>query len=75
VGEDRVVPEHELLLWLQELDGPVTTTLLIDTARRSGASAAVIATLERLPAQEWSSAEDAVAAIGTGWSLGSGPAG
>jgi hypothetical protein len=72
VPEERVAPEHELLLHLEGLAGAVTTTQLLDHARRSGAPAAVVATLARLPERTWSGVEDAVATIGTGWSSGSG---
>jgi hypothetical protein len=51
--EDRVVPEHELLLHLQGLDGPVTTAQILEHVQRSNAPTAVTATIERLPDREW----------------------
>jgi hypothetical protein len=68
VPEERVAPEHELLLHLEGLAGPVATTQLLDHAQRSGAPAAVVATLAQLRERTWTGIEDAVAAIGTGWS-------
>jgi Protein of unknown function (DUF2795) len=64
--EDRVVPEHELLLHLQGLDGPVTTAQILEHVQRSHAPTAVRATIERLPDRQWPSIEDAAAAVGTG---------
>ena len=63
----RVAPEHEVLLHVQRVRGPVTSAELVAEARRSGAPVHVITTLERLPARQWASAEEAAAAIGHGW--------
>lgn len=70
--DDRVVPEHELLLHLHGLDGPVTTTQILEHVRRSNAPTAVAATIERLPDRQWPSIEDAAAAVGTGRSADAG---
>ncbi|MET0146797.1 MAG: DUF2795 domain-containing protein [Ilumatobacteraceae bacterium] len=67
--DDRIVPEHELLLHLQGVTGPVETSELVDHVRRANAPAEVIATLDRLPDRQWRSVEEATAAIGTGWSM------
>lgn len=60
-------PEHEVLLALSGVTGPVTTTELVDAARANGASARVLSTLAALPERVWASAEEAAADIGTGW--------
>jgi hypothetical protein len=62
----RVAPEHEVLLHLRRREGPVTTAELVAETMAAGAPTHVVATLERLPEREWSSIDDAVAAIGTG---------
>ena len=67
--DDRVVPEHELLLHLQGLDGPVTTAQILEHVRRSNAPTAVTAKIERLPDRQWPSIEEAAAAVGTGRSV------
>jgi Protein of unknown function (DUF2795) len=64
--EDRVVPEHELLLHLHGLDGPVTTAQILEHLRGSNAPTAVAATVGRLPDRQRPSIEDAAAAVGTG---------
>jgi hypothetical protein len=63
----RVVPEHELLLHLQGLAGPITTSRILEHVRGSGAPPEVVATLERLPSRCWPTIDDAAASIGTGW--------
>jgi len=63
----RVASEHEVLLYVQRVEGPVTSAQLVAEARRGDAPAHVVSTLERLPAREWPSAEEAAAAIGHGW--------
>jgi hypothetical protein len=63
----RVASEHEVLLHVSRVEGSVTSAELVAAARRGGAPAHVVSTLERLPAREWSSAEEAAAAIGHGW--------
>jgi hypothetical protein len=65
VADERIAPEHEVLLHLQGLDGPVTTQQLRDHA--AGAPPRVVAALEQLPDRTWPNIEDAAAAIGTGW--------
>jgi hypothetical protein len=69
VTSGRVAPEHEVLLHVQHVRGPVTSADLITEARRSNAPPHVIDTLERLPIRTWASAEEAAAAIGHGWQL------
>ena len=69
MSEQHVVPEHQLLLHLQGLDGPRTTAELVAYAESTGAPADVVATLQRLPARRWTSIEDAAAAIGAGWAF------
>jgi hypothetical protein len=66
MSENRVVPEHELLLHLEGLDGPVTTAQILEHLRRSNAPTAVTVTIGRLPDRQWPSIEDATAAVGTG---------
>jgi hypothetical protein len=66
----RIVPEHEVLEHLIGVSGPCTTAELVEHARRGGAPGDVVATLEHLGDRTWTSAEDAVAAIGTGRSPG-----
>ena len=63
----RVASEHEVLLHLHGIGGPVTTAELVTAVRRAHAPAHVVSTLERLPDRRWASIEEAVAAIGTGW--------
>jgi hypothetical protein len=51
--DDRVVPEHELLLHFEGLDGPVTTAQILAHVRRPNAPTVVTATIERLPDRQW----------------------
>jgi Protein of unknown function (DUF2795) len=44
----------------------VTTAQILEHVQRSNAPTAVTATIERLPDREWTSIEDAAAAVGTG---------
>ena len=64
--DDRLVPEHELLLHLQDLDGPVTTAQILEHVRRTNTPTAVTATIERLPDRQRPSIGDAAADVGTG---------
>jgi len=68
VSSPQPAPEHEVLLALSGVTGPITTSQLVATARAKGASERVLATLGSLPEREWKSADEAAAAIGTGWS-------
>jgi len=65
-SDRRVVAEHELLLHLQGIDGPITTSGIVAHARCRGAPARVLATLEALPECQWRSVEEAAAAVGVG---------
>jgi hypothetical protein len=66
MSDQRVAAEHEVLLHLEGVRGPVGSSDLVAAATRSGAPPHVIATLERLPDRTWTSIEEAAAAIGTG---------
>jgi hypothetical protein len=61
--DDRVVLEHDLLLHLEGLDGPVTTAQILAHLRRSNAPTAV--TMKQLPDRQWPTIEDASAPVGT----------
>jgi hypothetical protein len=69
----RVVPEHEVLLYLGSVTGAVTTDELVERARRAGAPVDVVRTLRGLPERRWADVEEVAASIGTGWSADPGP--
>jgi hypothetical protein len=67
VAPSSPAPEHEVLLALSGITGPVSTAALVEAARANGASDRILETLRSLPERVWKSAEEAAADIGTGW--------